>query len=49
MKILRINEKPFRKWEVKKLPEDAIYIQHSINDNEVYYSKIKNCYYEIIK
>lgn len=49
MKILRINEKPFRKWEVKKLPEDATYIQHSINDNEVYYSKIKNCYYEIIK
>ena len=25
MKILKIKEKPFRKREVKKLPEDAIY------------------------
>jgi len=49
MKILKIKENPFRKREVKKLPEDAIYIQHSINDNEVYYSKTKNCYYEVIK
>ncbi len=49
MKIIKINENPFRKWEVKRLPKDAIYIQHNVNNNEVYYSKIKNCYYEIIK
>ena len=49
MKIKRIVESPFRKYTVKKLPKDAIYRQHNIDDNEVFYSKSKNAYYEVIK
>jgi len=49
MKILRIKEKPFHRYEVKKLPKDAEYVQHSINDEEIYYSKLKQAYYVIIK
>ncbi len=41
MKIKRIVESPFRKYEVKKLPKDAEYVQHSINSEEIYYSKLK--------
>ena len=49
MKIKRIAESPFRKYTVKKLPKDATYQQHNIDDNEVFYSKSKNAYYEVIK
>lgn len=45
MKIKRIVENPFRRYEVKKLPKDAKYVQHSINDEEIYYSKLKQAYY----
>jgi len=49
MLIKKIIEKPFRKYVVKNLPKDAEYIQHSVKDNEIYYSKSKNCYYEVMK
>ena len=48
MKVLRIKENPFRRWKVKNLPPDAEYTQQDINDNGVYYSKIKGCYYVVI-
>lgn len=47
MKIKRIVENPFRKYEVKRLPKDAEYIQQSINNEEIYYSKSKQAYYVI--
>ena len=47
MKIKRIVESPFRKYEVKRLPKDAEYIQQSINNEEIYYSKSKQAYYVI--
>lgn len=43
------DKQPYRKYTVKKLPKDAEYRQQSINDNEVYYSKIKQSYYEVIR
>jgi hypothetical protein len=49
MKIKRIIEKPFHRYEVKKLPKDAEYVQHSINDEEIYYSKAKQAYYVVTK
>lgn len=47
MKIKKIIEKPFRKYEVKKIPKDAEYRQQSVNDEPVYYSKLKKSYYVI--
>lgn len=47
MKVKRIVESPFRKYEVKKLPKDAEYVQHSVNSEEIYYSKLKQAYYII--
>ena len=41
--------KTFRKWEVKRSPKDAIYIQHNVIITKFTIVKIKNCYYEIIK
>jgi len=49
MKIKKIAQNPFRKYEVKNLPKDAEYKQQSVNGNKVYYSKIKQCYYEVIE
>lgn len=47
MRIKKIIEKPFRKYEVKNLPKDAEYRQQSVNDNKIYFSKIKQCYYVV--
>ena len=49
MEIRKIIEKPFRRRKVKNLPKDAKYTQHSIDDHEVYYSKIKKSFYVVIK
>lgn len=49
MKILKIVESPFRKYIVKNLPKDAEYSQQSVDDNEIYYSKTKQCYYVVIQ
>lgn len=49
MKILKIVENPFRRYEVKYLPKDAEYSQQSVDGNEIYYSKIKQCYYVVIQ
>lgn len=43
------DKQPFRKYTVKNLPKDAKYSQQSVNGNEVYYSKEKQSYYEVIK
>ena len=47
MKILKVVEKPFRKYAVKNLPKDAEYRQQSVDDNEIYYSKTKQSYYVV--
>jgi len=49
MIIKKISQNPFRKHTVKNLPKDAEYRQQSINDNKIYYSKVKQCYYIIIE
>ena len=47
MKIKKIVENPFRKYEVKKLPSDIEYRQQSVNDEPIYYSKLKKAYYVV--
>ena len=49
MIIKKIIEKPYRKYIVKNLPKDAEYRQQSVEDDEIYYSKSKQCYYVVIK
>lgn len=49
MIIKKIIQKPFGKYVVKNLPKDAEYTQHNVNNNEIYYSKSKQCYYEVIR
>jgi len=49
MVIKKIVENPFRKYPVKLLPKDAEYKQQSVNDEEIYYSKLKQAYYVIVK
>lgn len=49
MKIKKIIENPFRRYEVKNLPKDAEYRQQSVDDNKIYYSKMKKCYYVVIE
>ena len=50
MKIKKINENPFRKHEVKKLPKDSKYIENAWSDGSpIYYSESKNAYYIVIK
>lgn len=49
MIIKKIIANPFRKHTVKNLPEDAEYSQQSVNGNKVYFSKSKQCYYEVIE
>jgi len=46
--IKKIIEKPFHKQFVKKLPIDAKYKQQDVNDNEIYYSELKNSYYVVM-
>jgi len=45
MKIKKIIQSPFRKQEVKNLPNDAKEIQFDVNNNMVYYSESKQSYY----
>ncbi len=49
MKIMKVKEKPYRKYEVKNLPKDSEYRQHDVNNNEIYFSEAKQSYYVVIK
>ena len=54
MTIKKIVECPnnkirFKKHIVKQLPIDAKYKQQTVEDNEVYYSELKNAYYVVIE
>ncbi len=49
MKVLKIVDRPFRQYAVKNLPTDVAYTQQSVDGNEIYYSKVKNAYYVVIK
>lgn len=49
MKIKKIVENPFRKYEVKNLPKDSKYMQDDVNGNMVYYSELKKSYYVVIE
>lgn len=49
MNIKKIKENPYRKYSVKRLPDDVEYRQQSINDDEIYYSKKELAYYVVSK
>lgn len=45
MIVEKIKENPYRKYTVKKLPNDVEYRQQSVNDDPIYYSKSEQAYY----
>jgi len=47
MTIKKIIENPYHKQTVKNLPADAEYRQQTVDDNEIYYSKVEQCYYVV--
>lgn len=49
MIIKKIIVNPFRKQIVKNLPKDAEYKQQGVNGNKVYFSKSKQCHYEVVE
>lgn len=49
MIIKKIVEEPFRKYSVKKLPKDAEERGYNINNEKLYYSKLKQSYYVVIE
>ena len=49
MNIKKIKENPYRKYSVKRLPNDVEYRQQSVTDEEIFYSKEKKAYYVISK
>jgi hypothetical protein len=49
MKILKINENPYGKNRVSKLPKDAKHKQYDMNGNEIFYSNYTKKYYVVIK
>lgn len=49
MLIKKIIEKPFRKYIVKNLPKDAEERGYSVDNDKIYYSKSKQCFYVVIE